>query len=81
MAKTPKLDNASAMGLHLAAGLEDDFLSEAQYILDDTASTDGKKVSIQETIDSLKDGSVTDWTTEQDIDDMFVECVSDSGDS
>lgn len=76
MAKTPKLNNPTTLGLHLAAGLEDEYLSEAQYILDDTATEkEGKKVSIQETIDNLKRTSVPNkWMKNEDVDNMFKPC-------
>ena len=71
--KIPALSNPTNLGLHLAPGLDDEFISEAQFILDNTASKGGNKQSIQETIDALSTQS-QNWMEDKDVDDMFAEC-------
>lgn len=71
--KIPALSNPTNLGLHLAPGLEDEFITEAQFILDNTASKGGKKQSIQETIDALST-QTHNWMEDKDVDDMFAEC-------
>lgn len=48
-----KLTNVVTLGLHLGAGASDGYLTSAEYIIDETNSTDTKTQSIQTTIDNI----------------------------